>query len=202
MRPTLALLAGSVAAASSGPKCTDGLQVFVARGTGEDPGVGLSSAFTDGIAKKIKNTNITPIDYPASFDHPSYFESVQNGTDAVIKAVRDYAKKCPNGKMAYLGYSQGAQIGSEAFCGPSDPKLFGDDTAISANIVNDNSKNINWTFAFLQLANPLKTVVAIVLYGDPTHKANVTYDKGTSKQDGVSVWNHMNLTGARAKSPR
>lgn len=30
------------------------------------------------------------------------------------------------------------------------------------------------------------TVVAVALFGDPTHIANVSYDRGTSKKNGVS----------------
>lgn len=29
-------------------------------------------------------------------------------------------------------------------------------------------------------------VVAVALFGDPTHVPNVPYDRGTSKEDGVS----------------
>lgn len=108
MRPTLAVMAGSAAAAAVAAPvtCADGLYLIVGRGTTEAPGEGASEVFADAILSKIKGSKVLAVDYPATLDDPSYFESVQDGTKALEQEIADYVKKCPKGKVAYLGYSQ------------------------------------------------------------------------------------------------
>lgn len=108
MRPTLAVMAGSAAAAAVAAPvtCADGLYLIVGRGTTEDPGEGASEVFADSILSKIKGSKVLAVDYPATLEDPSYMESVEEGTKALEKELSDYVKKCPKGKVAYLGYSQ------------------------------------------------------------------------------------------------
>lgn len=94
------LLAGSAVAADD---CVKGLHIIVGRGTGEPAGTGVTGGIADKIAKQIGNSDVVPLVYPATLD---YTDSVENGTNAIIEEVTSYAKKCPGGKMAYMGYSQ------------------------------------------------------------------------------------------------
>ena len=96
----------AVSAENSTIKCAKGLKMFVSRGTGELTELGETKALVDNIAKQIDGSNIQPILYPASFDDPVYMVSVSNGTRLVRKAITEYAKACPDSKMALFGYSQ------------------------------------------------------------------------------------------------
>jgi acetylxylan esterase len=101
------LLAASLASAqNSTVKCASGLKMFVSRGTGEEMGPGVTEALVDVIAKQINGSDYEAILYPASFDNPSYFVSVANGTNLVRNAILDYTEACPNSKIALFGYSQ------------------------------------------------------------------------------------------------
>lgn len=97
--------------------CAKGLQMFVARGTGEDPGVGETGKLVEAIADEIEGSVIEAIDYPAEFLEVNYFLSVSNGTKAVKESLGSYAEACPGHKMAFFGYSQGAQVVSNNLCG-------------------------------------------------------------------------------------
>ncbi|KAJ5500570.1 hypothetical protein N7453_009621 [Penicillium expansum] len=82
--------------------------------------------------------------------------------------------------MALLGYSQGAQLVSEVLCGGASDQ-FNHNPSLSP----DKVKN---------------SVIAVVLFGDPTHIANTTYDRGTSVHNGVSP--RTNNTVCREYSDR
>ena len=105
---SLLLTAGLTAAASeeSSSDCADGLHIIVGRGTGEDAGPGVLKIVADEIINKVKGSKVVAVDYPASSLSPNYFDSVKKGTQEVHDDVVDYAKECPNSKIAYLGYSQ------------------------------------------------------------------------------------------------
>lgn len=94
--------------------------MFVARGTGEDPGTGETGKLVEAIADKIKDSDIEAIQYPAEFIEVNYFLSVANGTAAVKDKLESYAEACPGHKMAFFGYSQGAQVVSNNLCGQPD----------------------------------------------------------------------------------
>ncbi|KAL8381913.1 hypothetical protein RB595_005931 [Gaeumannomyces hyphopodioides] len=147
---------GSVPTAAP-TSCVDGLQIFVARGSNEQPGLGRMGVVAGNITQKIKDSRVTAVDYPATF--LEYNLSVGNGTSKLKSLVEDYAKKCPNNKMALLGYSQGAQAVGDLICGassegfPSTPKF---DSRYEKNIV------------------------AIALYGDPTRAVGQSWNAGTA----------------------
>lgn len=151
-----AVATGSVPTAAP-TSCVDGLQIFVARGSNEQPGLGRMGVVAGNITQKIKDSRVTAVDYPATF--LEYNQSVGNGTSKLKSLVEDYAKKCPNNKMALLGYSQGAQAVGDLICGtssegfPSTPKF---DSRYEKNIV------------------------AIVLYGDPTRAVGQSWNAGTA----------------------
>ena len=92
--------------------CAKGLQMFVSRGTGEPMGsgatkaVGATAPIVEAIAKQIPGSSITGVPYPASKKDPSYFISVGEGTKMVKEMATEYAKECPDSKMAFFGWSQ------------------------------------------------------------------------------------------------
>ena len=101
-----ALLASLVVASNHTIECAPGLQIFVARGTEERPGPGVSGAIAEAVLDEISGSAFQAIDYPASNNDPVYFDSVRNGTHVVRQSLIDYTEACPNGKIALLGYSQ------------------------------------------------------------------------------------------------
>lgn len=88
-------------------ECAKGLQMFVTRGTGEEPGVGITGELVEAIADRIEGSEYLATDYPASFIDPViYFYSVGNGTAELRRGITEYAESCPDSKIAIFGYSQ------------------------------------------------------------------------------------------------
>ncbi|KAL6868778.1 hypothetical protein ACO1O0_000096 [Amphichorda felina] len=167
MRPSsIAVLAAAAAGpASAATECVSGLHMIVARGTGEPEGTGSTGYLAKQVASRIKGSDIEGLDYPATMTDPDYITSVGEGSDEMRETVREYVKACPDTKVAVMGYSQGAQVATDAFCGGGD-NGFDNEAALPNKLVHSS-------------------VVAIVLFGDPSHIANATYNKGTSKNDGI-----------------
>lgn len=146
--------------------CVDGLYMLVARGTGEELGPGITGLIADRIADRIDDSKVVAIEYPASLTDPVYTASVNNGSELVSAAVRNYTENCPDGKLAVFGYSQGAQVTENAFCGASGGEDGAEIEALPKDLVDGH-------------------VIAVILFGDPTHRANASYNEGTSRHDGI-----------------
>lgn len=161
--------------------------MFVARGTGEDPGLGETGKITRDIADAIPGSTAYAINYPASFLEVNYFLSVSNGTEMLQESIGRYAQTCPGHKMALFGYSQGAQITSNNICGqPHVWSLAGaslDDSSLPKNLTKD-SECCDPTASVACL---ISTVVSVVLFGDPTHNENSAYNYGSGEESGVSL---------------
>ncbi|KAL7921778.1 carbohydrate esterase family 5 protein [Trichoderma austrokoningii] len=153
---SLALLAAGSSAASP-PTCAKGLYMIVARGSEEAPGLGVTGNLTSQIADKVPGSLVVAVDYPATIDN--YESSEGKGVQNMQEQLDAYGRACPDSKIAILGYSQGAQVSTDSVCG-SAGSPFIDDKALSKSIMDN--------------------VVAIAIFGDPTHVANLTYDRGTS----------------------
>ncbi|KAL2818713.1 cutinase-domain-containing protein [Aspergillus cavernicola] len=169
---TVGLLAAATAATNL--TCTDGLYMIVARGTEETAAArngfypansGSPGYVAQLIAAQIKDSIIMGVDYPATITDPSYVQSEEEGITTMLQLVNQYHSSCPNAKMALLGYSQGAQVVSDVLCGGSGGN-FGHNAPLSPDIVKNN-------------------ILAAVLFGDPTHIANTSYDLGTSVHNGM-----------------
>ncbi|UNI19294.1 Acetylxylan esterase [Purpureocillium takamizusanense] len=200
MRATssLALLLAGVAAADPSPNpwrkqhppvtnkatstCATGLFVLVARGTTEPQGAGVTGLVAGNITEKIPGSKVQALDYPATFSDPAYQDSVAAGVKSMQSVVNNYLNDCPDGKMAILGYSQGAHVGMDAVCGGSGG-------------VFDAARA-------LPVADIKKNVLAMVFLGDPTHVANVTYDKGTSIKNGLFERNNASVETCKQYSDR
>ncbi|KAL7792171.1 carbohydrate esterase family 5 protein [Trichoderma ceciliae] len=161
---SFALLAASstAAAAASKPSCVDGLYMVVARGSEEPAGTGVTGNVTSLIAAKVPNSQVVAVDYPATLD--DYDDSEGKGVQAMQKVLNEYGQACPGNKIAILGYSQGAQVSSDSVCGGAGSPFI-EDKAISTEVMNG--------------------VVAVAIFGDPTHVANLTYNRGTSVHNGI-----------------
>ncbi|UKZ86298.1 uncharacterized protein TrAFT101_002135 [Trichoderma asperellum] len=157
------LAAGSSAVtAASAPTCAKGLYMVVARGTEEPAGTGVTGNLTSQIAAKVPGSQVVAVDYPATFD--DYEGSEGKGVQDMQKLLNAYGQACPDNKIAILGYSQGAQVSSDSVCGGGGSPFI-DDKALSTSIMDN--------------------VVAVAIFGDPSHVANLTYDRGTSVRDGI-----------------
>ncbi|KAM4067038.1 cutinase domain-containing protein [Hirsutella rhossiliensis] len=181
---TLALMAGVAAAAAhnSSSTCAAGLYLIVARGTSELKGAGISGPLADRVAEHIKGSTVVPLDYPATLTNPIYDDSVGDGVDALQEAVHNYTQSCPDAKVALMGYSQGAQLTTDALCGGTGAG-FESAKPLSADLIRKN-------------------IVAIVLFGDPSHVINTRYDKGTSVKNGVFERNNATVRVCETYSDR
>ncbi|KAL7764296.1 hypothetical protein ACKLNR_005441 [Fusarium oxysporum f. sp. zingiberi] len=165
MRPfalSAAVFAATALSQNKGEKteCADGLYMIAVRGTGEDKGSGRIGEIAEDVSKRVNGSIVSPLDYPATLQDPDYFDSEEAGVKALSAALDDYHSSCPNGKIAVFGYSQGGQVATDVFCGGSDNK------PLTMSLVKDS-------------------VVAVIAFGDPSHVANLTYGRGTSKNDGI-----------------
>ncbi|RAK90489.1 alpha/beta-hydrolase [Aspergillus costaricaensis CBS 115574] len=87
---------------------------------------------------------------------PSYEEGIYNGT-AQLKA---YVKACPETKVVLFGYSQGAMVVSDMLAGGGDNGTLGNITAPAVDPETGSH------------------IAAVLLYGDPRHMPNQTYNVG------------------------
>ncbi|KOS21794.1 Acetylxylan esterase 2 [Escovopsis weberi] len=161
------LAAGSLAAAADSssaatPSCADGLYMVVARGSLEPPGPGSAGVVTAQVQKKIPGSVVASVDYPATLD--DYENSETDGVTAIHGLLDAYGKACPSSLMAIIGYSQGAQIGMDAVCGGIGG-FFTSQAPVSSAILDN--------------------IVAVNVFGDPTHIPNLPYDVGTSVKKGI-----------------
>ncbi|KAI8717315.1 hypothetical protein NCS52_00806800 [Fusarium sp. LHS14.1] len=163
--PSALLVAAALAQKSKNVQCADGLYLVVARGTGEEKGAGITGEVAEDVADRVNGSIVEPLDYPATFLDPAYDESEADGVEALTELLTNYHSSCPDGKIAVFGYSQGGQVATDTFCGGSGGS-FPDNRPISTDLVEDS-------------------VVAIIIFGDPSHVANASYNQGTGEKDGV-----------------
>ncbi|KAF3918785.1 hypothetical protein AA313_de0207536 [Arthrobotrys entomopaga] len=143
--------------------CATGLYMIVARGSGEDPGTGRMGIVANNVTERIKGCQVVALDYPADFNR--YISSEGTGVAEMRATIEGYVERCPNGKYALLGWSQGAQVSLDTICGTSDGQVFNKTNPISSDLA--------------------RNLVAIVGYGDPTHVPGLSWTLGTSKKKGI-----------------
>lgn len=169
-------------------KCVDGLHFIIARGTTEPQGPGDSGRVVERIIERIENSSYESVVYPATFTDPYHTQSIKNGSDAARKAIADYAEKCPDGKMALIGYSQGAQVMGNAICGDRPGWL--NDTIIADEpvfqlLVGDQGDYLEFEDGpGVDQELISGKIVSLVLFGDPTFGANASFAEGTAESDG------------------
>lgn len=78
--------------------------LIIARGSLEPQGPGQLMSMAKKIIDANPGTTMEAVVYPATIE--SYGASSGNGTIAVTKMLSSFVQKCPNAKLAMLGYSQ------------------------------------------------------------------------------------------------
>jgi hypothetical protein len=84
--------------------CSSSIHIVAARGTSEPPGTGVIGFIAKGVSEVVPGTTVEGLDYPAVF--VPYNTSEAAGVASLRSAVANYTTKCPNAKIALLGYSQ------------------------------------------------------------------------------------------------
>jgi acetylxylan esterase len=89
--------------------------IFGARETTAPAGYGTSQGLVNQVKQAYPGAGSEAINYPACGGQPqcggvSYDQSAQQGTAAVVRAVTDYNRRCPDTQIVLIGYSQGGQI--------------------------------------------------------------------------------------------
>ncbi|KAH8844084.1 hypothetical protein MCOR27_008559 [Pyricularia oryzae] len=156
------MLLGQVMAAERGD-CATSLHMIAARGSLEAPGAGFIGKVATDVVAALPGSDFEPLVYPATLNN--YTTSEQNGTEAMLNAIIDYATRCPQSKIAIMGYSQGAQVSADAICGTSESTPF---TETQALVPEFASK-----------------IVAVVLMGDPSRVKGAAFNQGNSTKNGV-----------------
>jgi acetylxylan esterase len=78
--------------------------LIIARGSLEPQGPGQLMTMANKIIGANPGTTIEAVVYPATIDN--YGTSSGNGTIAVTEMLSSFVQRCPNAKLAMLGYSQ------------------------------------------------------------------------------------------------
>lgn len=81
------------------------VQLIVARGTHQKPGLGSMKPLTDLILKQVPGSRAIALAYPASLE-PTYQDSVGTGDNHMTKYIEYFATRCPQAKLVVMGYSQ------------------------------------------------------------------------------------------------
>jgi hypothetical protein len=129
--------------------CAQGLYIVSSRGTGEQQGIGVAGTLIGRpVAEQIKGSKVVALEYPATLASPSYPLSVGNGTHNLTELLQDYHKSCPDGKIALIGYSQGAQVSLDTLCGTDEVGFAPTDSLPSS--IADNSKQTHLVLTFIR----------------------------------------------------
>ena len=118
LRTTFAVLTACVAVISTLPgtslpkasadDCPD-IEVVFARGTNEDPGLGLpGGAFVSDLRSKVggRSVGAYAVNYPATYD----FLAAADGANDASAHIQYMMNTCPNTRLVLGGYSQGAAV--------------------------------------------------------------------------------------------
>ena len=95
--------------------------MIIARASTEAPGEGAIGAVATMVKNAIPGSDSEAVDYPATLT--DYQNSEASGVAGMQKSVTEYATRCPNSKIALMGYSQ-----------VRDPILFNQLSLINAGI--------------------------------------------------------------------
>lgn len=150
------------------------IHIFGARETTASAGYGSSSTVVNAILSAYPGSTAEAISYPAcggqsSCGGVSYSSSVQQGTAAAASAVNNYYTQCPSTQLVLVGYSQGAEIFDNAFCGGGDPNQGLTSTAIPIS------------------SGAINQIKAVILQGTPTYVYGLSYDVGTCRAGGFDA---------------
>ncbi|KAI0889741.1 carbohydrate esterase family 5 protein [Annulohypoxylon maeteangense] len=143
------------------------IHIIGARETTAPPGFGSAQTVVDLIQKANNGATSESIVYPAAGGN-SYASSVSAGVLAVANQTNTFNQKCPDSKIVVVGYSQGAQIVDDAFCGGPDGTSLNTSMALVSTGVS-------------------KMTAAIILMGDPRHVNGLPYNVGNATAGGFAA---------------
>ncbi|CAN8102024.1 unnamed protein product [Discula destructiva] len=130
-------------------------QIFVSRGSTEDPGPGALGSISDAIVAACPSSRVTSNPYVALLD--PYLSSEAQGVGNLTQLVTEYQACCPASQIVLLGYSQGAQVTADFLCGTS---------------------MVGFAVTPAYAASVAETVSAIVLMGDPSFVKGQSWNRG------------------------
>lgn len=141
--------------------------VFGARETTAPPGFGSASTVVNLVQQANAGGTSEVIEYPAAGGNV-YAASVAAGVIAVANQTAAFNQMCPESKIVMVGYSQGAQIIDDAFCGGPD------------------GSSLNTTAASVS-TEVGKIIAAIVLMGNPRHVDGLSFNVGNATAGGFAA---------------
>ncbi|KAK0621183.1 cutinase [Bombardia bombarda] len=151
---------------SNNTSCPD-IHVFGARETTTPQGFGSAQTLINLIIKRFPGTTAEEIVYPAA-GGSNYSSSVAAGIAAVVRQTGTFAAQCPDTIVIMHGYSQGAQIIDDAFCGGPDIPSLNSSTSLVSRTTTTN-------------------VAAIILMGNPRHVAGLAFNVGNATAGGFAA---------------
>ncbi|KAI8719533.1 hypothetical protein NCS52_00734300 [Fusarium sp. LHS14.1] len=169
----LLFLIFAVFMALASAQCPSGAHIVVARGSEEPQGPGVLGPVAERIKNLVPGSDVESLVYPALFE--PYNPSQMAGVAAMTQLVGDFTHQCPNTKVIILGYSQGAHVTLDTFCGPSSAG-FPETAPPPASFANK--------------------VAAIIVMGDPSLVESQPFTVGSS--DGSGVLARQNPDGCKA----
>ncbi|QSZ33587.1 hypothetical protein DSL72_005155 [Monilinia vaccinii-corymbosi] len=164
--------------ADTGCVAAGAVHMIVARASTETPGEGIIGAVANMVKKSLPGSDSEAVEYPATLQ--SYMTSEAAGVKAMTKLVQDYAAKCPDSKIALMGYSQGANVAGDVMCGSS-----GMGSAMGWLGTSGAGSGTTQSSSAGLSADVAAKVVAVVLMGDPTHVPGASFNTGTSTKSGM-----------------
>jgi len=149
--------------------CVTGVHLIVAHGSTET-GYGDLDSVVTGVLAAIPGSSSEYIDYPATLTH--YPTSEAAGVTNMTVRIESYVTSCPNTKVVFLGYSQGAQVVMDILCGSTAEDVGTGLPPIASEYTTTLSSVVNW--------------------GDPSFVLGQSYDEGNSTMNGI--YPRQNLT--------
>lgn len=170
----------------------DNIHYIIARGTTEGYPGSLGS-LVDILLAKFPNSNYEDIIYPATQETStdSYWQGLVNGT----QQIKSYADKCPDSKIVVMGYSQGALVVGDILAGGGNNSELGNTTTPPYIDFATYGQRRKWNDVriFRALLLILGIVDAVLLYGDPRHMPNQSFNYGNvSALDAPGVSSQLN----------
>ena len=103
----------SLTSAQNTTTCATGVHMIVARASTEPAGEGIIGAVATMVKASVPGSDSEAVDYPATLTN--YTTSEPSGVAAMTKLITDYTTRCPDSKIALLGYSQVCFIAPRIF---------------------------------------------------------------------------------------
>ncbi|KAL7629141.1 hypothetical protein AAE478_000660 [Parahypoxylon ruwenzoriense] len=173
MKSTLIIFLGTIATAfgagvdkARGQSCPK-IHIFGARETTAPPGFGSALTVVNLVQQANDGATSESIVYPAAGGN-MYAASVTAGVAAVANQTNMFNQMCPESRIVMVGYSQGAQIVDDAFCGgPDGSSLNTTEASVSSGVSN--------------------MVAAIILMGNPRHVDGLPFNVGNATASGFAA---------------